>query len=140
MSVFLSFTHMLFVALGVGGGFANLILALWLRDKPMETKVALGPFMARMARISFVSLVFLWISGMGMVHVVYDGFAAMPAAFWIKLVGVSALTVLSAGAQLVAIGVLPASLMAAPSRRFKVSVTASALSLFILMFAAIAFG
>lgn len=140
MTPLLSFFHMFFVALGVGGGFINLLLALWLRDKRPEMKSAVGPFMARVVRISFFCLIGLWISGIMLGREIYGDFQAMPLGFWAKIAAVTALTLLSGGTQLVRIGALPASLMATSGRRFGVSVTATTLSVIILIFAAIAFG
>lgn len=139
MIALLSFVHIFCVALGVGGGFANLLLALWLRDKPADVKMALAPFMGRLARIGFFCLIGLWITGTGLGHAIYGGFTTMPAAFWAKITLVTALTVLSGGAQLVALGLLPAGLMATPGRRLAVSMAASALACLILLCAALAF-
>ena len=139
MIAFLKFVHFFAIAAGVGGGFAGLLMGLWARNASMEVKTWLGPMLAALARLGFVSLVLLWISGVALTFQLYGGFGEMGLMFHVKLILVTFLTFLSTGVQLVRAGALPAHLMANPARRMTVSKTASVLGLLILVVAALAF-
>ncbi len=139
MIVTLKFVHFFAIALGVGGGFAGLLLGIWARDKPDAFKATLGVMQGNLARLGFVSILLLWLSGAGLMYILYGGFGGIWLMLWVKLLLVTALTLLAGGVHLIRLGALPARLMAAPARRMKISLSASTLTILILLSATLAF-
>lgn len=131
--------HFLALALGVGGGFANLFLGTWAKSAAPEFKKTFGPLQGRLARLGFWSLIALWASGFAMLNAQEIGPDGLNSLFWWKIGAVAALTLLSGGMQLIAIGWLPASWAASPARRAKVSQIGSTLGLVIIVLAVLAF-
>ena len=135
----LKIIHFLSVAVGVGGGFANLFLSYWARSQSIEFKTSLGALQGRLARAGFWAIVVLWLTGYALVQTNEGGFADMGLLFWLKILLVVALSILSAGMQLIALGLLPASLVAAPQRRLSVAKIGSGLAAGIIVLAVLAF-
>lgn len=87
--------HILMAVSGVGFGLAALLIGLAAAGKPPAENPLLGPLRIRFSRISFVSLLLLWLSGLWLYGGRYGG-AEVPALFWVKIGAVVLLT-LAAG-------------------------------------------
>lgn len=84
--------HFLGLAMGLAGGFGNLVMSrLMAQAKPSDAMV-LARFPPAIVRVSDTGLVLLWVTGIILIFSKYSGPGAMPGVFWIKIVAVVALT------------------------------------------------
>ncbi|MCW9041925.1 MAG: hypothetical protein OQK05_01160 [Pseudopelagicola sp.] len=90
--------HILMAVTGVGFGLAALLTGMAAAGTPPAQNLLLGPLRIRFARISFASLLLLWLSGLWLYGGRYLG-AEVPALFWVKIGAVILLTLASGTAQ-----------------------------------------
>lgn len=89
----LLFLHFLGMALGFSVSFGNIVMSgLIARATPAEAAV-LGRFPPAVSRLGRIGLALLWITGVILVYTRWDGFAALPWQFQVKLAAVVLLTV-----------------------------------------------
>lgn len=84
--------HFLGLAMGLGTGFANMVIAGLIAKAPPAEKAVLGRFPPAMSRIGMTGLALLWISGLSIVWTRYGGFSILPRPFIVKLAAVVLLT------------------------------------------------
>jgi hypothetical protein len=92
MNETLLFLHFVGLMLGAAGGFASAVLmrrALVLPADEAKVVRALGPLLAN---VSALGLALLWVSGLLLVWVKWDGFASLPQLFWVKAIFILSLT------------------------------------------------
>ena len=138
MNEALLFLHFLGLMLGAAGGFASGILmrkALTMSPGEAATVRGLGPLLAH---VSAVGLVILWVTGIIMVWTKWGGLGALPASFWIKMVFVVLLTILT-GVVHRTYAEIRRGNVAVASRLPKLGPASGVTSLLAVLFAVIAF-
>jgi len=91
----LKILHLLALAIGLGGGIANLVIG---RMAGAEGAPVTRPIQKRIGRIAFGGLLLLWITGIWMVSLSYT-LGDLPLWFWIKMLVVLAMTAAAVTAQ-----------------------------------------
>jgi hypothetical protein len=91
----LKIIHFLSLAVGIGGGFANAVIGARAAASEPPVKVVLGGVSSGIGKASGVALILLWLTGISLVYLVFDGWANLPWAFWVKLAFVVVLSLLS---------------------------------------------
>jgi hypothetical protein len=92
MNETLLFLHFVGLMLGAAGGFASAVImrrALALPADEAKVVRGLGPLLAN---VSALGLALLWITGLLLVWVKWDGFASLPQLFWVKAIFILSLT------------------------------------------------
>jgi hypothetical protein len=92
MNETLLFLHFVGLMLGAAGGFASAVImrrALVLPAGEAKVVRGLGPLLAN---VSAIGLALLWVSGLLLVWVKWDGFASLPQLFWLKGIFILSLT------------------------------------------------
>lgn len=92
----LKILHFLALAIGLGGGLANLVIG---QMAGAEGAPVTRPIQKRIGRIAFGGLLLLWITGLWMVSLSY-ALGDLPLWFWIKMLVVLAMTAAAVTAQL----------------------------------------
>jgi uncharacterized membrane protein len=95
MIQFLKIIHFMSLAVGIGGGAANFVIAFRGRTVEPAVRPILGGIGAAIGRMGAVAILLLWLSGIGLVYLAQDGWSNLSAAFWIKLAFVVLLTLIS---------------------------------------------
>lgn len=139
MIEFLKIIHFLALAAGVGGGMANGIIGARAAAADPAVKPVLGGLSGLIGRISAGALVLLWITGIALIYLAYDGWATLPGAFWVKLVFVVVLSLLSLRMNLYVMQAARAKTPPPAARMKMLGQGASLASLLIVVFAVIAF-
>lgn len=93
--------HYLSFAIGIGGGAANLVIAMTVG--PEAPKLA-GLTGKRLSRVSFSSIVLLWITGVWLATL--GGWSYGPV-FWVKMLAVVAMTVFAITVQVMLLNPKP---------------------------------
>jgi hypothetical protein len=92
MNETLLFLHFVGLMLGAAGGFASAVImrrALVIPAGEAKVVRGLGPLLAT---VSAIGLALLWVSGLLLVWVKWDGFASLPQLFWVKAIFILSLT------------------------------------------------
>ncbi len=84
--------HFLGLAMGFSAGFGNLVMAGLIAKAPASDRRALATFPPAIARIGDLGLVLLWLSGLTLVFVKWQGFGNIPPLFHAKLTAVVLMT------------------------------------------------
>ncbi|SDB40263.1 hypothetical protein [Bauldia litoralis] len=84
--------HFLGLAMGFAAGFGNMVMMGLIAKAKAADAVVLSRFPPAIARVSNIGLVLLWITGVILVLIRWNGLAFLSAMFWIKMVAVVALT------------------------------------------------
>ena len=92
--------HFMCLAVGIGGGVASAVMGATSESAEPDGKAALGKAAAIVSNIGAVAIALLWITGIWMVMTSFGG-GTMPTAFWLKMLGVVALTAAIIGMHLV---------------------------------------
>lgn len=85
--------HLVGLMMGAGGGFGSMIVMRTASKVSTEQAATLRMLGPAMARFSTFGLVLMLVTGPALVALKYNGFANMPALFWVKLVFVATLTI-----------------------------------------------
>ncbi|WP_101065488.1 hypothetical protein [Roseovarius salinarum] len=93
MTVGLKFLHFVALALALGGGVANIMLGRQLATAEAAAKPVVMTAQRMLARISALSLLVLWITGIALVYAYYGGWGGFGTAFWAKIAVAVVLTV-----------------------------------------------
>ncbi|SMH36813.1 hypothetical protein [Maritimibacter sp. HL-12] len=91
----LKIVHYLSLAVGIGGGLANAIIGARAAISDPPVKPVLGSISGVIAKTAGVSIILLWLTGIALVYLIFDGWAILPWAFWVKLAFVVVLSLLS---------------------------------------------
>lgn len=84
--------HFLGLAMGLSAAFGNMTMAgLMVKATPDERRT-LARFPAAIARVGDIGLLLLWLSGLTLVFVKWNGFGNMPGLFHAKLTAVVLMT------------------------------------------------
>jgi len=95
MIVTLKIIHFLALAIAVGGGVASAVVGARMRKVEASVRPVLAGIQATIGKLGLVSLALLWITGIALTYMYYDGWANLPASFWLKIIFVVILTGLS---------------------------------------------
>lgn len=93
--------HLLSLVLGLGLGIAGLFITVRMPQLDPALRPVLGRMLIINGRISFVCLILLWITGIGLFHAHYAG-AGLSTAFALKLAAVAVMTLAAIAAQVLA--------------------------------------
>lgn len=130
--------HLIGLMMGAGGGFGSMIAqreAGKLSPEQAGPVRGLGP---AMAQFSGIGLVIMLATGFALVFVKYNGFAGLPAMFWVKIVFVTTLTLASIGVHMT-YAQIKAGNAAAASRLPALGPVAGMSSILAVLFAVLAF-
>jgi hypothetical protein len=89
---FLVIVHFVGLAMGLGSGFAQMVMAGLIAKASPQEKAVLGRFPPAMGRVGVIGLSLLWITGISIVLYRYGSFAILPRTFIYKLTAVVLLT------------------------------------------------
>lgn len=89
---FLVIVHFVGLAMGLGSGFAQMVMAGLIAKATPQDKAVLGRFPPAMGKIGVIGLALLWITGIGIVQTRYGTFSILPRTFVYKLTAVVLLT------------------------------------------------
>lgn len=89
---FLVIVHFVGLAMGLGSGFAQMVMAGLIAKASPQEKAVLGRFPPAMGKIGVIGLALLWITGIGIVQTRYGTFSILPRTFVYKLTAVVLLT------------------------------------------------
>ncbi len=84
--------HFLGLAMGFAAGFGNMVMMGLIAKAKAADAVVLSRFPPAIVRVSNIGLVLLWITGVILVLIRWNGLASLSVMFWIKMVAVVALT------------------------------------------------
>jgi len=96
MLAILKILHFLALAIGLGGGVANLVIG---KMAGADGAPVTRPIQKRIGRVSFGALLLLWITGIWMLSLGWR-IEFLPLLFWIKIIAVLAMTAAAVTAQL----------------------------------------
>ncbi len=100
----LKIIHFISFSIGIGGGIANAILGAKMAGLEPEAAAKIGLAARLIGRLSFGGLILLWITGLAMLSLAYDGWSGLPVTFWLKIAFVVVLTIAASFAQLLVLG------------------------------------
>jgi len=136
---FLVVVHFVGLAMGLGSGFAQMIMAGLMAQASPQEKAVLARFPPRMGQVGMIGLVLLWLSGLSIVWTRYGTFSILPRTFIYKLVAVVLLTLAVATIQVLQRRA-QAGDMSAMARMQTLGRLTGPLSLIAIIFAVITFG
>jgi hypothetical protein len=84
--------HFLGLTMGFAAGFGNMVMAGLMAKATPDERRALAKFPPAIARVGDIGLVVLWLTGLTLVFVKWDGFGNMPSLFHAKLTAVVLMT------------------------------------------------
>jgi hypothetical protein len=132
------FLHLVGLTLGMASGWGNLVMGKLIADAQPGERPVLARFPPAIAKVGGVGLLLLWVTGFLLVFWKWNGFGGLPWQFHAKFTGVVLLTA--------TIGVIHAHMakarrgdMAAAKRLPVLGMTATLLSLTVVLFAVLAF-
>jgi hypothetical protein len=138
MTDFILAAHIIGLMMGAGGGFGSMITQREALTRPADQAAVLRSIGPALANFSTVGLILMWVTGVALVFIKYDGFGALPLMFWIKFVFISTLT-LAAIATHVLYGQVRGGNVAAATRLPVFGQIAGISSLLAVIFAVLAF-
>jgi hypothetical protein len=130
--------HIIGLMMGAGGGFGSMISQREATKRPPEQAGVLRSIGPALASFSLTGLIIMWITGVGLVFLKYDGFAALPSLFWVKSIFITTLTLAGAATQFT-YGQLKTGNAAAAARLPIFGQIAGMSSILAVVFAALAF-
>lgn len=92
MIVTLKIIHFLALAIGIGGGVANGLIGMRLAKADAALRPVLTGIQATLGKLGLLSIVLLWVTGVALTYLLYDGWANLPPSFWLKIIFVVILT------------------------------------------------
>lgn len=135
---FILAAHIIGLMMGAGGGFGSMISQREALKRPADQAAVLRSIGPALANFSMIGLILMWVSGLALVFLKYDGFAGLPPMFWVKFVFISTLT-LAAVATHVLYGQVRGGNVAAATRLPVFGQIAGMSSLLAVIFAVLAF-
>lgn len=97
--------HFIGLTMGFSAGFGNMVMAGLMAKAAPDERRAMARFPPAISRVADVGLVLLWLSGLTLVFVKWDGFGNMPGLFHAKLTTVVLMTLVIGYAHSLAKGV-----------------------------------
>lgn len=128
----LKIVHLLALAIGLGGGVANLVIG---RMAGAEGAPVARPIQKRIGRLAFGGLLLLWITGIWMLSLSY-AFGDLALWFWVKMAVVLAMTAAAVAAQLEGLRPGPGT----PAKLRRLGMLISAAAALTVVFAVLGFG
>jgi hypothetical protein len=92
--------HLIGLMMGAGGGFGSMITMRIALTRPPEQAGVLRSLGQPMASFSGLGLIIMLVTGFALVFTKYNGFAALPPLFWLKMLFVTTLTFASIAVHL----------------------------------------
>ncbi|MEY4094831.1 MAG: hypothetical protein RLZZ53_2030 [Acidobacteriota bacterium] len=89
---FLVILHFVGLAMGLGSGFAQMVMARLIANASPQEKPVLGRFPPAMGKVGVIGLSLLWITGGLIVQYRYGSFSVLPTTFVYKIAAVVLLT------------------------------------------------
>lgn len=89
---FLVIVHFVGLAMGLGSGFAQMVMAGLMAKAAPADRAVLARFPPAMGRVGVIGLVLLWLTGLSILWTRYGTFSILPTTFIYKLVAVLMLT------------------------------------------------
>jgi hypothetical protein len=139
MNEALLFLHFVGLMVGAAPGPANMIIMRQLATATPDQAAALRRIPPVLGTVSAWGIALLWVTGIIMVFTVYGGFTGLPTAFWIKMVFVVLVTLIS-GAIHATYAQIRKGNTAAAARLPRLGPLVGITSLLAVLFAVIAFG
>lgn len=136
---FLVIVHFVGLAMGLGSGFAQMVMAGLMAKASPQDKAVLARFPPAMGKIGVIGLGLLWITGLSIIKTRYGTFSILPQTFIYKLTAVVLLT-LAVGAIQVLQRRAQKGDMAAMARMQMLGRLTGPLALIAIIFAVITFG
>ena len=87
--------HFLSFAIGIGGGVANMVIAMRAASVDAAMQMPLRAVQTTLGRLSFGTLILLWLTGVYMIYAANGGWAGLGTVFWMKIAAVLVLTAAS---------------------------------------------
>jgi lysylphosphatidylglycerol synthetase-like protein (DUF2156 family) len=132
MLAILKILHFLALAIGLGGGAANLVIG---NMAGAEGAPVTRPIQKRIGRVSFGALLLLWITGIWMLGLGWR-LEYLPPLFWIKIIVVLVMTVAAVTAQVALLRPGPDT----PAKLKKLGLMATSAAGLAVVFAVLSFG
>lgn len=139
MVIILKIVHFLALALVVGGGVSSAVVAARVARVDASMRPALVGIQATIGKLSLGALLLLWLSGILLTYLYYDGWSNLPPSFWLKIIFVVILTGLSVRMQMKTGASTGTSDKVPNSSRALLGQMAAVSSFLVVIFAAIAF-
>jgi hypothetical protein len=136
---FLVIVHFVGLAMGLGSGFAQMVMAGLMAKAAPPEKAVLGRFPPAMGKIGVIGLSLLWLTGLSIVWTRYGTFSILPRTFIYKLVAVVLLTLIVLTIQVLQRRAQKGD-MAAMARMQMLGRMTGPLALIAIIFAVITFG
>lgn len=92
--------HLIGLMMGAGGGFGSMIVMGRANKAAPDQAGVLRSVGPHLAQFSAIGLALMWLTGLSLVFVKYDGLSALPSWFWVKMVFVGTLTLAAIFMQL----------------------------------------
>lgn len=92
--------HFIGLMMGAAGGMSTGLIMRRAAAAPGEQAGAMRSLGPHLTRFALLGIALMWIAGMSLVFVKYNGFSALPLLFWVKLVFVGALTIAAIAIEL----------------------------------------
>lgn len=103
MLIAIKFLHFLGLSMLLGGGIANGIILGKAGTSDDAGRAPLRAVQRRIGQVTFVGLLFLWVTGGYLVTATFGGWSGLPTVFWAKLVLVLILSISALAAQIYSI-------------------------------------
>jgi len=139
MIVTLKIIHFLALAIGIGGGVANAVIGARMASVDASMRPVLGGISATIGKLGLAAIVLLWLTGVPLTYVLYDGWAGLPASFWLKIIFVVILTGLVVRLNMQTAAAKGSSGKVPDKSRALLGQMTSVASVLIVVFAALAF-
>jgi hypothetical protein len=136
---FLVVVHFVGLAMGLGSGFAQMIMAGLMAKASPADKAVLARFPPAMGKVGVIGLALLWLSGLSIIQTRYGSFSILPRTFIYKLTAVVLLTLAVATIQVLQRRAQKGD-MAAMARMQMLGRLTGPLALIAIIFAVITFG
>lgn len=95
--------HFIALAMAMGGGLANIVSKRQMPNANPVTYPGFALAAGAVGKMATLGLLILWITGLWMGLIRFEGFAAFPAMLWVKLLAVTILTGFSASLNIMII-------------------------------------
>mgnify|MGYP000081723161 FL=1 len=139
MIAFVKFLHFWALAIGIGGGMANMLAAPIARAADPAAKPFLAKLQRRIGQMGAGAILVLWITGIWLVAALYPALGGLPLLFWAKIAAVVVLTYFSARGQILSLRAMRGGPAPDPSVMRKIGMGGAASALAALALAVAAF-
>ncbi len=95
MTMLLLIVHFFSFSLGIGCGFANMVVGRTAAKADPAARPFLGAASRMIGQIATLGLILLWLTGIALVFRGWDSLGGLPKLFWLKIAAVLVLTGIS---------------------------------------------